>query len=263
MDRNSQRFALASGEHTPGTSYWHPPAAPPWVQGHRVGRFQLADGGTLFLDEVGEIPLALQSKLLRVLQEGEFECVGEDRTRRVNVRMIAATNRQLEQAVVAGRFRQDLYFRLSVFPLEVPPLRERREDIAMLAAHCIERSAARFHLPTPRLSEANVEALRRYPWPGNIRELQNVIERAVIFSQGQPLHLDLRGSASAGGADLSAELTVPLTCKQLLALEQRSIQEALQKSGGKIYGPGGAAELLGLCPTTLSSKIAALGIKRR
>jgi transcriptional regulator with GAF, ATPase, and Fis domain len=229
----------------------------------RVGRFQLADGGTLFLDEVGEIPLALQSKLLRVLQEGEFERVGEDRTRRVNVRVIAATNRQLEQEVVAGRFRQDLYFRLSVFPLEVPPLRERREDIAMLAVHFIERSAARLHLPTPRLSEANVEALCRYPWPGNIRELQNVIERAVILSQGQPLHFDLRGSASAGGADPSAQLTVPLTRKQLLALERRSIQEALQKSGGKIYGPGGAAELLGLRPTTLSSKIAALGIKRR
>ena len=229
----------------------------------RVGRFQLADGGTLFLDEVGEIPLALQSKLLRVLQEGEFERVGEDRTRRVNVRVIAATNRQLEQEAVAGRFRQDLYFRLSVFPLEVPPLRERREDIAMLAAHFIERIAARLHLPTPRLSAANVEELGRYAWPGNIRELQNVIERAVILSQGQPLHFDLRGSASASGADPSAELTGPLTRKQLLDLERQSIQEALHKSGGKIYGPGGAAELLGMRPTTLSSKIAALGIKRR
>jgi transcriptional regulator with GAF, ATPase, and Fis domain len=149
----------------------------------RVGRFQLADGGTLFLDEVGEIPLALQSKLLRVLQEGEFERVGEDRTRRVNVRMIAATNRQLEQEVAANRFRQDLYFRLSVFPLEVQPLRERREDIPMLAAHFVARIAARLHLPTPRLSEANVAELCRYAWPGNIRELQNVIERAVILSQ--------------------------------------------------------------------------------
>jgi transcriptional regulator with GAF, ATPase, and Fis domain len=229
----------------------------------RVGRFQLADGGTLFLDEVGEIPLALQSKLLRVLQEGELERVGEDRTRHVNVRVIAATNRQLEQEVVAGRFRQDLYFRLSVFPLEVPPLRERREDIAMLAAHFIEQSAARLHLPTPRLSEAHIEELCGYAWPGNIRELQNVIERAVILSQGQPLHFDLRGSASAGGTALPTELTMPLTRTQLLALERRSIQEALQKSGGKIYGPGGAAELLGMRPTTLSSKIAALGIKRR
>jgi transcriptional regulator with GAF, ATPase, and Fis domain len=228
----------------------------------RVGRFQLADGGTLFLDEVGEIPLTLQSKLLRVLQEGEFERVGEDRTRRVNVRVIAATNRQLEQEVAAGRFRQDLYFRLSVFPLEVPPLRERREDIVMLAAHFIERSAARLHLPPPRLSEANVEVLCSYLWPGNIRELQNVIERAVILSQGQPLHFDLRGAARAGGADPSTELTVPLTRQQLLALERRSIEAALQKSDGKIYGPGGAAELLGLRPTTLSSKIAALGIKR-
>ena len=147
----------------------------------RVGRFQLADGGTLLLDEVGEIPLALQSKLLRVLQEGEFERVGEDRTRRVNVRMIAATNRQLEQELAANRFRQDPYFRLSVFPLEVQPLRKRREDIPMLAAHFVARIAARLHLPTPHLSEANVAELCRYTWPGNIRELQNVIERAVIL----------------------------------------------------------------------------------
>jgi DNA-binding NtrC family response regulator len=157
----------------------------------------------------------------------------------------------------------EIIHHLSVFPLEVPPLHERREDIAMLAVHFIERSAARLHLPTPRLSAANEEELCRYPWPGNIRELQNVIERAVILSQGQPLHFDLRGSARTGWADPSAQLTVPLTRKQLLALERWSIQEALQKSGGKIYGPGGAAELLGLRPTTLSSKIATLGIKRR
>jgi transcriptional regulator with GAF, ATPase, and Fis domain len=229
----------------------------------RVGRFQLADGGTLFLDEVGEIPLALQSKLLRVLQEGEFERVGEDRTRRVNVRMIAATNHRLEQEVAANRFRQDLYFRLSVFPLEVPPLRERREDIPMLAAHFVAHIAARLHLPAPRLNEANVGELCRYTWPGNIRELQNVIERAVILSQGKPLHFDLRDPAGADVAGLSTGFPAPLTRKQLLELERRSIQEALQKSGGKIYGPGGAAELLGMRPTMLSSKIAALGIKRR
>jgi transcriptional regulator with GAF, ATPase, and Fis domain len=229
----------------------------------RVGRFQLADGGTLFLDEVGEIPLALQSKLLRVLQEGEFERVGEDRTRRVNVRMIAATNHQLEQEVAANRFRQDLYFRLSVFPLEVPPLRERREDIPTLAVHFVARIAARLHVPAPRLSEANVAELCRYAWPGNVRELQNVIERAVILSQRKPLHLDLREPAGAGVVGLAAGFPAPLTRKQLLELERRSIQEALQKSGGKIYGPGGAAELLGMRPTMLSSKIAALGINRR
>jgi transcriptional regulator with GAF, ATPase, and Fis domain len=229
----------------------------------RVGRFQLADGGTLFLDEVGEIPLALQSKLLRVLQEGEFERVGEDRTRHVNVRTIAATSRQLEQEVAASRFRSDLYFRLSVFPLEVPPLRERREDIPMLAAHFVARIAARLHLPPPPLSEANVSELCRYAWPGNIRELQNVIERAVILSQGKALHFDLRDPAGAGVAGLSVGFPAPLTRKQLLELERRSIEEALRKSGGKIYGPGGAAELLGMRPTTLSSKMAALGIKRR
>ena len=157
----------------------------------RIGRFQLADGGTLFLDEVGEIPLELQSKLLRVLQEGEFERVGDEVTRRVNVRVVAATNRDLRQEVAEGRFRLDLFYRLGVFPLEVPPLRDRREDIPALAASFVRQACARFHVPEPRLSERELERARQYDWPGNVRELQNVVERAVILAGGGSLTFEL------------------------------------------------------------------------
>jgi transcriptional regulator with GAF, ATPase, and Fis domain len=153
----------------------------------RVGRFQLADRGTLFLDEIGEIPLELQSKLLRVLQEGEFERVGDDHTRRVNVRVIAATNQDLERQVEAGRFREDLFFRLGVFPVKVPPLRNRAEDIPLLAASFLEQIARRMQRNAPVLTRENIDELTRYPWPGNVRELQNVIERAVILARNGPL----------------------------------------------------------------------------
>ena len=228
----------------------------------RVGRFQLADGGTLFLDEVAEIPLELQSKLLRVLQEGQFERVGEDHTRQVKVRVIAATNRNLEQEVEAGRFRRDLFFRLSVFPLRVPPLRDRLDDIPILASSFLEQAARRMHSATPALRPEHIQELTSYPWPGNVRELQNVIERAVILAGGGTLHFGLRRAAgpSVGRAERQAPVS---TRRQLLELERRSIVEALQKSGGKIYGAHGAAELLGMRPTTLTSKIAALGINRR
>jgi transcriptional regulator with GAF, ATPase, and Fis domain len=227
----------------------------------RVGRFEVADGGTLFLDEVAEIPLESQSKLLRVLQEGEFERVGEDRTRQVSVRVIAATNRNLEQEMRAGRFRRDLYFRLSVFPVEVPPLRDRLEDIPILAATFLAQAAKRMHCPVPVLTQSNVEDLTRYPWPGNIRELQNVIERAVILAQGGPLRFSLRESTdTAAGLKPTAPVS---TRAQLLELERTSIVKALERSGGKVYGPGGAAEILGMRPTTLTSKIAALKIQRR
>jgi transcriptional regulator with GAF, ATPase, and Fis domain len=228
----------------------------------RVGRFQLADGGTLFLDEVAEIPLELQSKLLRVLQEGQFERVGEDRTRQVSVRVIAATNRNLEQEVDAGHFRRDLFFRLSVFPLKVPPLRDRLEDIPVLASSFLEQAARRMHSAIPTLTREHVQELTSYPWPGNVRELQNVIERAVILARGGTLHFGLNqaGSPSVPGTERQAPVS---TRKQLLELERRRIVEALQQSGGKIYGADGAAELLGMRPTTLTSKIAALKIKRR
>ncbi len=228
----------------------------------RIGRFQLADGGTLFLDEVAEIPLELQSKLLRVLQEGQFERVGEERTRQVSVRIIAATNRNLEREVEAGRFRQDLFFRLSVFPLRVPPLRERLDDIPVLAFLFLERAARRLHCAVPALTREHVQALTGYSWPGNIRELQNVIERAAISARGGALAFELPAIAGVSATMLKRHPHVS-TRKQLLELDRESILEALQKSGGRIYGIGGAAELLGLRPTTLASKIAALGINRR
>ena len=227
----------------------------------RVGRFQLADGGTLFLDEVAEIPLESQSKLLRVLQEGEFERVGEDRTRKVSVRVLAATNRNLEREVETGRFRRDLYFRLSVFPLKVPPLRDRLEDIEILADSFLDQTAKRMHSPTLVLTRTNLQELTHYSWPGNVRELQNVIERAVILAVDGTLHFRLRESAISGAAEPAHTPGVSMR-KQRLEFERRRIVEALEKSCGKIYGPDGAAELLGMRPTTLSSKIAALGIKR-
>jgi transcriptional regulator with GAF, ATPase, and Fis domain len=225
----------------------------------RVGRFQLADGGTLFLDEIGEIPLALQSKLLRVLQDGEFERVGEDISRKVDVRVIAATNRDLAKEVAEGRFRQDLYYRLSVFPITVPPLRRRMEDVPILAAHFVRVLSARLHVPMPALTEENIAMLQQYDWPGNVRELQNVIERAMILSRGGPLHIELPPAAG---------LVVPMAEKgmlkrdQLKALERETIDNALRACGGRIYGKGGAAERLGMKPTTLASRINTLGIKR-
>jgi transcriptional regulator with GAF, ATPase, and Fis domain len=226
----------------------------------RAGRFEVADGGTLFLDEIGEIPLPLQGKLLRVLQEREFERVGEERTRRVDVRIIAATNRNLSDEVAAGQFRQDLYFRLSVFPLEMPTLRSRREDIPVLAKHFLRQAAARCNFPPPRLTQINVKELVNYSWPGNVRELQNVIEHAVILSRGGTLRFQLQESAAKSQRHV---VPVPATQKQWLESQRPNIKAALAESGGKIYGKGGAAELLGLRPTTLSSRIAALGIKRR
>lgn len=157
----------------------------------KAGRFELADGGTLFLDEIGEIPFAMQAKLLRVLQEQELERIGDIRTRKVNVRVIAATNRDLTMEVDEGRFRQDLFYRLRVFPIEVPPLRERREDIAPLAAHFIRQSAKRMNRSEPKITQAALAELISYDWPGNVRQLQNVIERSMILWQGGPLTFDL------------------------------------------------------------------------
>jgi transcriptional regulator with GAF, ATPase, and Fis domain len=235
----------------------------------RVGRFELADGGTLFLDEVGEIPPPLQSKLLRVLQEGEFERVGEARTRRVEVRLIAATNRDLRAEAERGRFRQDLFYRLSVFPVEVPPLRERREDVPLLAAHFVTRSCRRLNRADVRLTSRNVEQLQSYEWPGNIRELQNVIERAVILSQGKALSFDLPGGRAGGVGVTGADTKRPpltrekvLTADELKRLERENIVRALGEAGDKVYGPGGAAELLKMKPTTLMSRIKALGVNK-
>jgi len=228
----------------------------------RVGRFQLADGGTLFLDEVGEIPLELQSKLLRVLQEGEFERVGDDTTRRVNVRVVAATNRDLRQEVAEGRFRLDLFYRLGVFPLEVPPLRDRRGDIPELAAYFVRQACVRFRVPEPRLIEREVESLRQYDWPGNVRELQNVVERAVILDPGGFLKFDLPQQKSAGSAvAVSAAEVIPES--EWRKMERANVLAALQKSGFRVSGEGGAAELLGVNPGTLASRLKSLGIQKQ
>jgi len=227
----------------------------------RQGRFAAADGGTLFLDEVGEIPLDLQSKLLRVLQEGQYERVGEDRTRTVDVRIVAATNRLLARDVQAGRFREDLFYRLNVFPLEVPPLRERREDVPLLAEQFLLQATQK-HKRRARLSEANVAALRGYDWPGNVRELQNAIERAVITAKNGELGLHLPGEGREPGTPLDTAVSEILTEDAIRELERNNLLAALERTDWKIYGAGGAAELLGLKPTTVASRIERLGLKR-
>ncbi len=227
----------------------------------RVGRFELADGGTLFLDEVGEIPLELQGKLLRVLQEGQFERIGEERTRSTDARVIAATNRDLKREVRAGRFREDLYFRLDVFPIESVPLRERPDDIALLAAHFLHGSAQKLKTPALRLTEADANRLRGYDWPGNVRELQNVIERAAILARGGRLRFDLPDGAVAAAAPVAAQPAL-LTEDDRRARDRANIVAALAACGGKVFGPDGAAEMLGIRPTTLASRIKALGIRR-
>lgn len=229
----------------------------------RIGRFELADRGTLFLDEVGEIPLELQSKLLRVLQEGQFERVGEERTRSVDVRIIAATNRDLRAEVRAGRFREDLFYRLNVMPVESAPLRERREDIPLLAMHFLSSLRKPAAAGPLQLSEGDMRRLTAYGWPGNVRELQNVIERGIILARNGRLTIDLPGGAP--------EALLPLAPAAAPALEteeerrgrlRASILAALAASGGKVSGPNGAAERLGLKPTTLASRMKTLGIAR-
>ena len=228
----------------------------------RVGRFQLADGGTLFLDEVGEIPLELQSKLLRVLQEGEFERVGDETTRRVNVRVLSATNRDLQKEVAAGRFRLDLFYRLGVFPMEVPPLRDRSEDIPELAAYFVRQACARFHVPEPRLTGRELERARLYHWPGNVRELQNVIERAVILAQDGELRLDLP-QTEPGHPVVSVPAPEIIPETEWRRRERANVLAAMEKADYRVSGAGGAAELLGLNPATLASRLKALGLSRR
>jgi transcriptional regulator with GAF, ATPase, and Fis domain len=247
----------------------------------RVGRFQLAHGGTIFLDEVSEILPELQSKLLRVLQEGDFERVGEERTRHVNVRVIAASNRNLKQEIAAGRFRQDLFYRLDTFPIEVPPLRARPDDIPLLVQHFL-RYGRRLYPPCPNLTGEQMKQLQNYDWPGNIRELRNVLERAAIISQGGPLRLDLvlgnspeettpRFNPSAWAQLTSsspAEYRRSVAGSSCLTEEERKRHErenlvvALERTGWKIYGHGGAAELLGLKPNTLAARLRVMGIKK-
>ncbi len=246
-----------------------------------MGRFELADGGTLFLDEVSELPLETQVKLLRVLQEGEFEPVGSNKSVRVNVRIIAATNRDLEEWVAAGRFRSDLFYRLNVFPLQLPPLRNRRSDIPQLVSFFLQRFANKFGRKIEAAEKETMELLMDYSWPGNIRELQNIIERAVVLAAGPVLSVDaaflprspapgdirrlswaappkpdFRIAADIGG---TAEASFP----SLEQKERDHIAAALDRTAGIIDGPKGAARILNLHPNTLRSKMSRLGIKRR
>jgi transcriptional regulator with GAF, ATPase, and Fis domain len=234
----------------------------------RIGYFQAAEGGTLFLDEVGEIPVHLQSKLLRVLQEGEYRRVGEEVVRTADVRIISATNRDLRAAIRSGRFREDLYYRLQVFPIEVLPLRERKSDIPLLADHFLKLYSKKFNRPRIRLTESQFESLARHDWPGNIRELQNILERLVITSQPDQVLMELQRSALPPVPATPAGTRKPVNNKlmseaELRNLEIENMQDALKQTNWKIYGPRGAAELLAVNPTTLISRLKKLGIYKR
>jgi transcriptional regulator with GAF, ATPase, and Fis domain len=241
----------------------------------RMGRFELADGGTLFLDEVSELPLDTQVKLLRVLQEHEFEPLGSSRTLRVNVRIIAASNRDLEKAVQEGRFRADLYYRLNVLPVSVPPLRQRRSDIPLLTSFFVERFARQLGKQSIAIAQETIDVLTHYDWPGNIRELQNVIERAVVLSRGPILRLgrdllpfssedpepanEVGDGTSSEKPKSAGDLNAHLSLQQV---EKRHILEVLARTDGVIEGSRGAAKLLGLHPNTLRSRMKRLGIGR-
>jgi formate hydrogenlyase transcriptional activator len=242
----------------------------------RIGRFGLADGGTILLDEVGEIPLALQGKLLRVLQENQYERVGEDRTRKIDVRVIAATNRDLQAEVEAGRFRQDLYYRLSVFPIHVVPLRERLEDVPVLAGHFLRKLKWRDSSSSAQpisLDADNIRALQNYHYPGNVRELENIIERAGILSRCLLIKLNMRQILDAvllsdqrkrffaENSGSNADSKNILTYEELKNLERENLNKALKAAKYRVYGVGGAAELLGMKPTTLASRIKTLEIR--
>ncbi len=226
----------------------------------REGRFLRADGGTIFLDEVGELPLDLQAKLLRVLQEGEVEPVGASEPIRVDVRVIAATNRNLVEAVAQGKFREDLFYRLNVFPIEIPPLRTRGEDILLLAELFAERAADRFGRRHKPLSQSHAECLLAYHWPGNVRELQNIIEHAVITSPDDRLYPEVPCEQPAALAPVAADDTRILTAEEMRTQQRDNILRALAACGWRIAGAKGAAELLNLRPSTLRSQMKALGI---
>jgi PAS domain S-box-containing protein len=228
----------------------------------RIGRFELADGGTIFLDEVGELPLETQAKLLRVLQEREFERLGGKSPQRVDVRVIAATNRDLAEAVAQKSFREDLFYRLNVFPIRLPPLRDRQDDIALLAQYFAEICAARIGKPIDGISRETIERMRAYPWPGNIRELQNVVERAAILATGRVLEIGpelLLGSTTPPKPDAAPECASPTN---LETVDRNHILAVLKQTNWRISGPDGAAGILALHPNTLRSRMKKLGISR-
>jgi formate hydrogenlyase transcriptional activator len=223
----------------------------------QLGRFELADGGTIFLDEVGELSSDMQVSLLRVLQEREFDRIGGRQRIHVDVRVIAATNRDLTAAVAGGTFRQDLFYRLNVFPLEMPPLRERRDDIPVLVEYFIDRYARKAGKTIRRVNKRTLDRLQSYPWPGNVRELQNVIERSVIICDTDEFTVD-ESWLSTGPARES-----PHALSSTIAGHEKTIiEDALRASGGRVFGPSGAAARLGIARSTLESKIRTLGINK-
>jgi transcriptional regulator with GAF, ATPase, and Fis domain len=226
----------------------------------RLGRFELAEGGTIFLDEIGELPAETQVALLRVLQEHEFERVGGNRSIKADARVIVATNRDLEAAMTAGTFRRDLFYRLNVFPIDMPALRERREDIALLVEYFIDRFARKAGKKIRRVNKKTLELLQSYPWPGNIRELQNVIERSVIVCEGEDFSVDERWlSRQPVATELRGQTELS---QKLAAHEKEAIEAALGESGGRVFGPSGAAAKLGIPRSTLESKIRSLKINK-
>jgi formate hydrogenlyase transcriptional activator len=230
----------------------------------RLGRFELAEGGTIFLDEIGELPAETQIALLRVLQEREFERVGGTGSIQTNVRVIAATNRDLQEAMARSTFRSDLFYRLNVFPIEVPALRERREDIPLLAGYFIDRYARKSGKTIRSIDKKSLEALQSYPWPGNIRELQNVIERSAIVCDTENFSVDeswlsRQPVASEPKSELESQ---PVISRKLAAREKEMIESALRDSGGRVSGPSGAAIKLGIPGSTLDSKIRSLKINK-
>ena len=235
----------------------------------KMGRFDMADTGTLFLDEIGDLPLALQPKLLRVLQEQEFERVGSVRTQRINVRLVAATHRDLGQMVTRSEFRSDLYYRLNVFPMVVPPLRNRRDDIPKLVRHFVDLFSRRMGKKIEQIPQIAMDAFSTYDWPGNVRELQNLVERAVIWADNGvlPNPLSSANDIGSGQPDLLRTVASPfnapdviLTDRECRERERANLMKALHRSNGRIYGEGGAAELLEINPTTLASRLRALKI---
>ncbi len=226
----------------------------------RLGRFELAEGGTIFLDEVGELPLETQIALLRVLQEHEFERVGGTRSIQTNVRVVAATNRDLRTAIAAGTFRSDLFYRLNVFPIDMPPLRERREDIPVLVEYFVDHCARKVGKNIQGITKESLDLLRSYPWPGNIRELQNVIERSVIMCETENFSVD---ETWLPRQPLASECKSQSDFSQKLAAQEKEVIEAaLSESGGQVFGPSGAAAILGMPRSTVESKIRSLKINK-
>jgi transcriptional regulator with GAF, ATPase, and Fis domain len=263
------------GELIESELFGHEKGAFTGATGRQVGRFELADGGTIFLDEVGDLPLKLQAKLLRVLQEGEFERLGSGKTIKVDVRVIAATNRSLVEGMQRGSFRPDLYYRLAVYPIRLPPLRERREDIGLLAAVFLREASRRLGRVFDAIPAEVLEALRQYDWPGNVRELQNVIERAAVISIGRRLQLPEGWTSSEVWKPATPGSLLPMRDAQLPKddshpSEECSLDEVgrsyivqiLQQTGWRVEGPKGAARILGLNPSTLRSRMLKLGIHR-